>query len=180
MLTKLVPGTDPSQVTLNMVSRWPRLAWMASWSKYLHTSVNGTELTYFAVPADQELQQWHRISRPIGTDDRAPETETHHLPHIAPVDPNRGERLDTEAIRLALSSSAHTPPSDNEPSDDEDIFASDDEHDRWRDTDHRLTMDDLYIGGARPVDLTTSDDRAHHTCLVCLQVKSHPVMYAPF
>jgi hypothetical protein len=148
------------------------------------------------VPADQELQQWQRISRHIGADDRAVETERPNLlyvPHIAEsttpadlnhgerlhakTDLNRGARLHTERIRSTLSLSARRPPSNNESSDDEDIFASDDEHDRWRDPDHRLTVDELYIGGARPVNLTTSDDRAHHTCSVCLQVKSHPVMY---
>ncbi|KAJ7677291.1 hypothetical protein B0H14DRAFT_2656140 [Mycena olivaceomarginata] len=103
--------------------------------------------------------QWRRISRPISADDRVVETERPNLlyvPHIAesttPADLNRGERLHaetdlnpgarlhTERIRSALSLSARRPPSDNESSDDEDIFASDDEHNGWRDPDHRLTV----------------------------------------
>ncbi|KAJ7866590.1 hypothetical protein B0H14DRAFT_3442307 [Mycena olivaceomarginata] len=110
---------------------------------------------------DLELQQWRRIAPPTGTYDRAADLEMPPPLRLA----------------LSLSARARTLQSDNESSDDEDIFASDDEHDGWRDPDHQLTMDDLYIGGARPADLTTSDDRAHHTCSVCLQVKSHPVIY---
>jgi hypothetical protein len=40
-----------------------------------------------------------------------------------------------------------------------------------------LTVDQLYIGPARPIDLTTTEEHAHQTCSVCLQVKSHPVSY---
>ncbi|KAJ7367684.1 hypothetical protein DFH08DRAFT_946670 [Mycena albidolilacea] len=163
MSTQQVPSTasqDPPSSELPRHRHWPRPQWMASWT-------------------DLELQQWRRIAPPTGAYDRAADLEMPPLVYNVPVDPNRGERLDTEAVRLALSLSARarTLQSDNESSDDEDIFASDDEHDGWRDPDHQLTMDDLYIGGARPADLTTTDDRAHHTCSVCLQVKSHPVIY---
>jgi hypothetical protein len=36
-----------------------------------------------------------------------------------------------------------------------------------------LTHDDLYLTAARPQTMYT--DRSHHSCGVCLQVKSHPV-----
>ncbi|KAJ7860157.1 hypothetical protein B0H13DRAFT_2355763 [Mycena leptocephala] len=39
-----------------------------------------------------------------------------------------------------------------------------------------LTHDDLYLTAARPQTMYT--DRSHHSCGVCLQVKSHPVSYA--
>ncbi|KAJ7017502.1 hypothetical protein C8F04DRAFT_1279282 [Mycena alexandri] len=38
-----------------------------------------------------------------------------------------------------------------------------------------LTEDTLYMGPERPAPLQT--DRAHQTCSLCLQVKSHPVSY---
>ncbi|KAJ7036056.1 hypothetical protein C8F04DRAFT_1258431 [Mycena alexandri] len=38
-----------------------------------------------------------------------------------------------------------------------------------------LQRDDLYVGSERPPPLTS--DRAHQTCSLCLQVKSHPVAY---
>ncbi|KAJ7021080.1 hypothetical protein C8F04DRAFT_1274149 [Mycena alexandri] len=38
-----------------------------------------------------------------------------------------------------------------------------------------LKEEDLYVGPERPPPLKT--DRAHQTCSLCLQVKSHPVAY---
>ena len=101
---------------------------------------------------------------------------------IGNADPIRGERVvNHDAIRLALTMSGRgdATVSDDDPSDDELSIVSD-EDDGWRDRQEGLTEDELYMGAARPVELTTSDDRTHHTCSVCLQVKSHPVVYVAF
>ncbi|KAF8214215.1 hypothetical protein K438DRAFT_1956306 [Mycena galopus ATCC 62051] len=149
MSSQRVPGTDTSQEPPAVAPRQPRPEWMASWTP-------------------EELQQWHnRISGPISADRRA----AHQVPDV-PLPPGsvtngesvervwswpsfqRGERLQTETLHLALSLSAlaraSTSDSDAEASDDEDIFASDGE-DGFRDS-RPLTMDDLYIGGARPAE----------------------------
>ncbi|KAJ6447495.1 hypothetical protein C8R47DRAFT_1231407 [Mycena vitilis] len=39
-----------------------------------------------------------------------------------------------------------------------------------------LGLDELYVGRARPADLTT-EERVHQLCAICRQVKSHPVSY---
>ncbi|KAJ6475388.1 hypothetical protein C8R45DRAFT_935016 [Mycena sanguinolenta] len=42
-----------------------------------------------------------------------------------------------------------------------------------------LTAEELYIGAARPATLTT-DQRIHQSCVICREVKSHPVMYLTY